>query len=282
MNNEKMARFIYELRKSKNLTQQQLADKLNITNKTISKWERGLGCPDISLLPALSDILGVTTRELLNGEKAEASAPEIETIIESTLQYADTITKDKSKNSRFITAMILSAISFIAIIICIICNYAIEGALSWALFPISSIIFALLIILPIILLGKKGVSISLIMFSVLIFLFLFVLEKIIGIKGLIMPIGSRVSMIAVIYIWIIFFLFTKSKLYKYVSVAITIIISVPITWWINIVTSKFTGQPATDIWDVIAYSILAVISIIIFVIGYIKEKGIILKKDDTL
>lgn len=42
MNNEKMARFIYELRKSKNLTQKQLAEQLNITNKAISKWERGV------------------------------------------------------------------------------------------------------------------------------------------------------------------------------------------------------------------------------------------------
>ncbi len=275
MNNEKMAQFIYELRKSKNLTQQQLAEKLNITNKTISKWERGLGCPDISLLPALSDILGVTTRELLNGEKAEASAPEIETIVESTLQYADTITKGKTRNHRLVAALILSAISFIAIIICIICNYAIEGALSWALFPISSIIFTLLVIIPIILWGKKGITISLIMFSILIILFLFVLERIIGIKGLIMPIGSRISIISIIYLWIVFFLFTKSKLYKYVSFAATLIIAIPITWWINIVSAKYTGQPAVDIWDVMTYSILAVLGIITFVIGYIKEKGII-------
>ena len=274
MDNEKMARFIYELRKSKKLTQRQLAEQLNITDRAVSKWERGLSCPDISILAALSDILGVTTRELLNGEKAEESAPEIETIVETTLHYADAVTKNKSKSSRFTLALILSAVSLIAIFICIICNYAIERTLSWALFPISSIIFTLLVVMPMILWGKKRVIISLIMFSASIIPFLFVLEKIIGRAGLIMPIGSRVSIIAVIYLWIIFFLF-KSKLFKYVSTVLTLMISIPIELWIDSVVSKFTNQSTFDIWNILAYSIIAVTSIIIFVFGYIKEKSII-------
>ncbi|MBE5967891.1 MAG: helix-turn-helix transcriptional regulator, partial [Lachnospiraceae bacterium] len=135
MGNEKMARFICDLRKSKNLTQRQLADQLHVTDKAVSKWERGLSCPDISLLPALSDILGVTTRELLNGEKAIESAPETETIVKKTLAYADTAAKSQLRKSRFAFALVVSAISLIAIIICIICNYAIEGGLSWAWYP---------------------------------------------------------------------------------------------------------------------------------------------------
>jgi len=61
MNNEKMGRFISELRKSRQLTQKDLAAKLNITDKAVSKWERGLSCPDISLLSPIAGILGVTT-----------------------------------------------------------------------------------------------------------------------------------------------------------------------------------------------------------------------------
>lgn len=69
MNNEKMGKFISEMRKSQNLTQKDLASRLEITDKAISKWERGISCPDISLLIPLAQILGVTTSELLNGEK---------------------------------------------------------------------------------------------------------------------------------------------------------------------------------------------------------------------
>lgn len=70
MNQEKVGKFIASLRKEKNLTQEQLAEKLNITKNAVSKWERGLGLMDLSLLQPLSKILNVTVTELLNGERA--------------------------------------------------------------------------------------------------------------------------------------------------------------------------------------------------------------------
>ena len=65
MNNIKIGNLIYTLRKEKQLTQLQLAERMNISDKNVSKWERGLGCPDISLLPDLSKILEVNLEELL-------------------------------------------------------------------------------------------------------------------------------------------------------------------------------------------------------------------------
>ena len=56
MDGQKIGVLIYDLRKEKNMTQKQVAELMNISDKTISKWERGLGCPDISLLPELSQI----------------------------------------------------------------------------------------------------------------------------------------------------------------------------------------------------------------------------------
>ena len=50
MNYERIGKFIQEKRKEKGLTQKELAQKLNITDKAVSKWERGLGCPDVSIL----------------------------------------------------------------------------------------------------------------------------------------------------------------------------------------------------------------------------------------
>lgn len=63
----KVGKLILSLRKEKQLTQKQLATAINISDKTVSKWERGLGCPDVSLLRALSEILGVDTAQLLAG-----------------------------------------------------------------------------------------------------------------------------------------------------------------------------------------------------------------------
>lgn len=67
MNCNKIGTLIHSLRKEKGLTQKQLADCMNISDKTISKWERGLGCPDVSLLPELSEILNVNIEKILLG-----------------------------------------------------------------------------------------------------------------------------------------------------------------------------------------------------------------------
>src|SRR5574344_950310 len=67
MDNARTGKLIYELRKEKALTQKQLADKLMISDKAVSKWERGLGCPDISLLSELASIFGINVEQLLYG-----------------------------------------------------------------------------------------------------------------------------------------------------------------------------------------------------------------------
>ena len=69
MNQIKIGRFIAECRKKANLTQMQLAEKLGITDKAISKWERGVAMPDTSIMLELCDILGISVNELLSGEK---------------------------------------------------------------------------------------------------------------------------------------------------------------------------------------------------------------------
>ena len=69
MDQLKIGKFIAECRKQKNLTQMQLAEKLGITDKAISKWERGIAMPDTSIMLELCEILGISVNELLSGEK---------------------------------------------------------------------------------------------------------------------------------------------------------------------------------------------------------------------
>ncbi len=63
----KVGRLIYQLRKEKGMTQKQLADQLRLSAKTVSKWECGLGCPDVSLLAALSCVLDADIEKILSG-----------------------------------------------------------------------------------------------------------------------------------------------------------------------------------------------------------------------
>ena len=68
MDCNKVGKLILGIRKEKGLTQKQLADAMNISDKTISKWERGLGCPDVSLLHELSEVLKINIEQLLLGD----------------------------------------------------------------------------------------------------------------------------------------------------------------------------------------------------------------------
>ena len=82
MDCKKTGRLIFSLRKEKKLTQKELAEKLNITDRAVSKWERGLGAPDISLLKPLSEILEVSINEILIGEKNSSESLEEKTMLE--------------------------------------------------------------------------------------------------------------------------------------------------------------------------------------------------------
>lgn len=65
----KIGKFIAQLRKEKNMTQEDLAAKFGITSQSVSKWENGINAPDISILLYLSEILGVEVQELLIGKR---------------------------------------------------------------------------------------------------------------------------------------------------------------------------------------------------------------------
>ena len=71
MDQEKIGKFILELRKDKKMTQQELAYKIGVTDRAISKWENGRGMPDISLMKPLCEILDITLNELISGEKID-------------------------------------------------------------------------------------------------------------------------------------------------------------------------------------------------------------------
>ena len=68
MSNKSMGEIINSLRKEKGMTQNDLAEKMNVTDKAVSKWERNLSYPDVNSIPKLAEILGTTVEELLNAQ----------------------------------------------------------------------------------------------------------------------------------------------------------------------------------------------------------------------
>lgn len=99
MNQEKIGKFILECRKNKKLTQSELAEKLGVTDKSISNWENGRNMPDLSLFKPLCDILEISINDLISGEKVRKDKyqEKFEENIISTIDY--TTKKINEKNN---------------------------------------------------------------------------------------------------------------------------------------------------------------------------------------
>lgn len=112
MDNQKIGTFIKELRKEKNLTQKDLAGKLNITDRAISKWERGINCPDIFLLDDLSQILDVSVIEILKGRRLSKEEIINNKELVETMSFANKTLKEKLK--KVIDTVTISIVVFIS------------------------------------------------------------------------------------------------------------------------------------------------------------------------
>ena len=117
--------FLYELRKEKGMTQQELADQLHLTNKAVSKWETGEAFPETAQLVPLADIFGVTVDELLRGKRsAEKSAGEgsIDSAVpvsEQAVPAPETV-RTKRRLSKRVKLILCAAAAIIVALLCVL------------------------------------------------------------------------------------------------------------------------------------------------------------------
>lgn len=118
MDQMKIGSFLKELRKEKNVTQEQLAETLGTSRRTVSRWETGTNMPDLDILIDIADFYGVELRELLDGErKSEKMDKELE---ETVLKVADYSNEEKIKLTRLLHWM------FILGLLAIVANFVME------------------------------------------------------------------------------------------------------------------------------------------------------------
>ncbi|MGN0820103.1 MAG: helix-turn-helix domain-containing protein [Christensenellaceae bacterium] len=110
MDQLKTGKFIAQCRKEKGLTQRQLAERLGISDKAVSKWECGNGLPEVSLMMPLCNIFGISVNELLSGEKLEVS--EYKTRAEVNLM--ELITEKQENKKKIIISCVVCALTIVS------------------------------------------------------------------------------------------------------------------------------------------------------------------------
>ena len=146
MEQVKIGKFIQEMRKQQSLTQRELAEKLNISDKTISKWETGNGLPEVGLMLPLCKLLNISVNELLSGERLD----EKQYYKKAEENIMDLLKEKAEAKKKIIIAVLIVAVTLIAGTTIIVLSALLEMKL-WLRIVLS--VLAILIILAGIVLG---------------------------------------------------------------------------------------------------------------------------------
>lgn len=107
MDNQKFGQFIFLLRKEKGWTQLELAGKLNVTDKAVSKWERGIGFPDIKMIEPLAEVFNVSILEIMCSERMDKQPIPVESATEAISNMIDVVTYQRKIERRNILITII-------------------------------------------------------------------------------------------------------------------------------------------------------------------------------
>lgn len=170
-------------------------------------------------------------------------------------------------------SILFSVVSLTGIMVCLICDIAISGGLTWSQIPVSSIVFAWVISFPIIIMGKKGMIGSLISISVFTIPYLFLLSSFVKVKQ-VFSLGAVLALISIVYLWIIYIIFSRiGKTKKLAALGIAFLSAIVLLFVINIVLSKTIAEPIFDVWDIMTVFILILLAFIAFICDYAKKRG---------
>lgn len=157
---------------------------------------------------------------------------------------------------------VLSILVAIAVFVCIVCNLAISNSMTWLIYPVCSIIFGWIVIMPILYYGKGGVRYSFGMITALILPFLLVMEQGSGITGWFIPIAFPICVVSVIYMWAVYFIIRKKRDSVYVTASL-IFLSGLLTLGIDLILKASDVYPFPVGW--LVFGITTLVSLMIVV-----------------
>ena len=274
MDNIKFGEMIAVMRKENEMTQKELAEKLRVTDKAVSKWERGKGYPEITLLPLIADVLGITASELLNGERYNGGSEppaENEALVSDIIEFADKVSKFNTSGTMI---TLISMIFILAGFICLLCNFVINRTFNWSLYPVGAMLLVWLTVAPWFLLTKHRPILSFAAFSISLIPYLFLIERLSAAKGWVVPFALPILGITLPGLLIVVLLFSYTKINRIsLSAFAVLIFGVLVNLGVNAFVQNYLqqqNQPNISV-PITAIS-FALLSIILAVIGDIRRR----------
>lgn len=201
--------FIARVRVEKGWTQRELAGRIHVTDKAVSKWERGAGYPDISIVPALAGALGVSETELLRGSRLPtAPGEEINGAVRATLAYAAKaqVQGRKQTGLRVFGGGLLALVY--AVTICRKADLALNGAITWSGYVLILAGFLLIPLIVACTVRRGALWMGLGAASIAVFPALYLMLRHAGQSAAFWPVGVPVALAGVLILWTIAALMT--------------------------------------------------------------------------
>lgn len=274
MDNIKFGEMIAVMRKENEMTQKELAEKLHVTDKAVSKWERGKGYPEITLLPLIADVLGITAGELLNGERYdEGSEPpaENEALVSDIIKFADKVSRFNTSGTMI---TLISMIFILAGFVCLLCNFVINHTINWSLYPVGAMLMVWLTVAPWFLMTKHRPVLSFTAFTVSLIPYLFLIERLSAAKGWVVPFALPILGITLPGLLIVVLLFSYTKINRIsLSAFVVFIFGVLVNLSVNAFVQNYLhNQNQLNISVPITAISFILLSIILAVIGDIRRR----------
>ena len=169
--------------------------------------------------------------------------------------------------------------------VCLICDLARSGRFTWSLIPVLSIAFAWVISVPSIILGKKGLFVSLISVSIFTIPYLFLLSRILHVKE-VFSIGGTLAAASVVFLWVIAAVFKLiGKARAWAALGTVFLLSMVFHFVINALLCKLIAEPMFDLWDLLSVFLLLILAFLSFLRDYAKRtfvKGDVTEKGQCL
>lgn len=260
---------ISSARKKMNYTQRELADKIGVSDKAISKWERGAGCPDISLLLPLCEELNIDVSQLLGKETVNTENQNGQKEEQRLLQFAEyakmKILDNRTTILKYITIFLCVA-SIISIGICLLVDYVLTRTLTWSLTASAAIAYGCVIVSVFLMCKSYRLERALGVSSVLLFPLLFVISMH-GELTMFFPKAYVIALGAVILAWIIYGVLFHLR----ISIWYRLILISVISTIYNVFINFYTGTNIDNIIILVISNTLGIT--ILAIIGYICHRN---------
>jgi transcriptional regulator with XRE-family HTH domain len=263
---------IQQLRKARGLSQEQLADSLNVSRQAISKWETDQSSPEIENILALSRMFSISTDELLGNDREGnlgTPATKVRTAKKKPPVFSSII-RDLRPNvdSKFVF-LVFTVFCFIAAGTCVIVNLAVNRGITWASYPLLSVAFGWLTITPAIF---RKLLVSLGALTITMIPFLYFLERVTPSHDWFLGLGLPIAAVSIIFIWVLYLLFRFTKINLWYKFAIaTFLCGVVDNLLISYYVDTFLGTDTSFLQYAISIFSYVVVSALLLILGYMRN-----------